>query len=111
MLLRLQLIDNQLLQRLALSRCSHLALADLGNVALNIVLDWVEGNGTEEVEELGELLGRIEECGGVDSVVRVGVDWDVDERRLHIGEERHICGILCVEWELWEGGLLFCAVL
>ena len=89
MLLRLQLINNQLLQSLRLRRRSKLALTDLVNVAHDIVLDRVEGHGTEQVEQLGELLGGVEELGRVDGVVLVGVDWDVDEGGLHLLEERH----------------------
>lgn len=89
MLLRLQLINNQLLQGLRLRRRSKLALTDLVNVAHDIVLDRVESHGSEQVEQLGELLGGVEELGRVDCVVLVGVDWDIDEGRLHLLEERH----------------------
>ena len=65
MLLRPQLINHQLLQGLRLSRCSKLALTDFVNVAYDVVLDWVECDGTEEVKQLGELLGGVEEFGGV----------------------------------------------
>ena len=106
MLLRLQLINNELLQGLRLSRRSKLALTDLVNVAHDIVLDRVESHGTKQVEQLGELLGGVEELGRVDSVVLVGIDWNVDEGRLHLLEERH-CGYMC-GIVLWEGYLMEC---
>ena len=92
MLARLQLINHQLLQRLTLRRCRQLTSSNLLNVAIDIILNWVESNGSENVEELGELLSGGKEGGGVDGVVLLGVDWDVDEGGLHVIEERHVCG-------------------
>ena len=96
---RFEFVDHQLLERLALGWGSQLPRADLLNVAIDIVLDWVERDGAENIEELGELLSSCQKCGGVDSVVLVGVHRHVDEGGLHLIEERHLDGLLPLKCE------------
>lgn len=106
MLLSLQLINDQLLKGLRLRRRSKLSRPNLLNVAIDIVLNWVESDGSEDVEELGELLGGGKEGRRVDGVVLVGVDWDVDKGRFHLVKEGHFGVIGYDVMELI--GLLWC---
>lgn len=82
MLLELQLIANQVLQRLGVNRTLQLASPDLLDVARHIILDGLEGGASEHIEKGGHGIGSFEEFGGRNGVV--AFDVDIVERLLAV---------------------------
>lgn len=82
MLLRLQLVPNQVLQRLGVDRALQLPSLDLLDVASHVLLDRQEGGASQHIEQGGHGFGGLEELGGRNGIV--GLDVDVVERLLAV---------------------------
>jgi hypothetical protein len=90
-LLGLELVQAKSLDSLGLGGGSGLALPQLLDVAKKIVLDGRKGHGAKGVEDGGQGLGRIEELGGGNGIVLLGINRDIDERLLE-GVEQSTTG-------------------
>lgn len=82
MLLRLQLISHQVLQRLGVNWALQLAGPDLLNVAGHIALDRFEGCASEHVKQSRYGFSGLEEFSGWNGIVVL--DLDIVERFLAV---------------------------
>lgn len=68
-LLELQLIANQVLQRLGVNRTLQLASPDFLNVAGHITLDGLEGSASKDIKESSHGFGGFKEFEGGNGMV------------------------------------------
>lgn len=74
-----QLGLDELLKGGGLAGSSQLALADFLDVAAHVALDGTESNASKGIEDGGQRLRGIEEVGGRDGILLVGVRLDIDK--------------------------------